>query len=215
MKPRRLIVSFLASVIIALAPVAAHAQPAAKSLDETVELAANGSGTVTVACSFDAGPWAVWKANFGDDPARARASLRYNLGARVAFDGFKLERDDLNRTATMSVHSAVAAELRPDGRFSCPIDKEFRLVNNVDRVWFFSGNIAGVLSTIKVVLPEAASDASLVNVGSAEQALTYELPRTHGSAHKYLVAGLALAAVGVVLMGAGWFAGRRSAPQPS
>ncbi|MFZ5496384.1 MAG: hypothetical protein ACOZE5_13755 [Verrucomicrobiota bacterium] len=209
MKPRRLPEYLLAVALAVLAAVAAPAQPAAKSLDETVELAADGSGTVTVACAFDAGPWAVWKANFGDDPARARASIRYNLGARVAFDGFKLDRDDLNRTATMTVHSAVAAELRPDGRFSCPIDKEFRLVNHVGRVWFFSGNIAGTLSTIKVVLPEAARDASLVDVGSSEQALTYELPRPRGSAHKYLVAGLALTGLGVVLLGAGWFAGRR------
>lgn len=210
MKTRPLSVFLVACAFLASAVIVAHAQPAAKSLDETVELAADGSGTVTVSCAFDAGPWAVWKANFGDDPARARASLRYNLGARVAFDGFKLERDDLNRTATMTVHSAVAAELRPDGRFSCPIDKEFRLVNNVGRVWFFSGNIAGTLSTIKVMLPEAANDASLVNVGSAEQALTYELPRPHGSAHKYFVGGLALLGLGLVLLGAGWFAGRRA-----
>ncbi len=191
------------------AAVAARAQMAAKSLDETVELAPDGSGTVTVACSFDAGPWTIWKANFGDDPARARASLRYNLGARVAFDDFKLERDDLNRTAKMSVHSSVAAELRPDGRYSCPIDKEFRLVNHVGSVWFFSGNIANTLGTIKVVLPEAATEAVLVNVGSAEQALVYVLPSRPGSARKYLVAGCALLGLGLVLAAAGWFAGRK------
>jgi hypothetical protein len=187
----------------------ARAQMAAKSLDETVELARDGSGTVTVACAFDAGPWGMWKANFGDDPARARASIRYNLGARVAFDDFKLERDDLNRTAKMTVHSTVAAELRPDGRYSCPIDREFRLVNNAGRVWFFSGNIAGTLSTIKVVLPETATDAALADVGSSEQALVYSLPRQHGSARKYLLAGFALFGLGTVLMGAGWFVGRK------
>lgn len=208
MKPRRRKVLLLGCSVLAAA-VAARAQMAAKSLDETVELTRDGSGTVTVACAFDAGPWAAWKANFGDDPARARASIRYNLGARVAFDNFKLERDDLNRTAKMTVHSSVAAELRPDGRYSCPIDKEFRLVNNVGRVWFFSGNIAGTLSTIKVVLPDTATDATLIDVGSSEQALVYSLPRQHGSAHKYLVAGFTLFGVGVVLMGAGWFVGRK------
>lgn len=209
MNPHRM-KTILVAVTALAAALSLRAQMAPKTLDATIDLTPNGSATVSFAYSFDAGPWTAWKANVGDDPARTRASIRYNFGARVAFDDFKLERNDLNRSAKVTLHTAVAAELRSDGRYAFPVDKEFRLVNNIGGVWFFSGNVANTLSTIKVTLPEGAKDAALVDVGSSEQALVYTLPPRHGSARRFVVWGSGLLLVGLGLMAAAGMANRRS-----
>jgi hypothetical protein len=187
-----------------------RAQIAPKTVDILDEMAPDGSATLTFNYAFDAGPWNQWRATVGNDPARLRAAMRYSFGANMAFDGFKMERDDLNRTAKMVMHTAVGCELRDDGRYSIPVDKDFRLVNNLGGTWFFSGNVAGALSTIKFTLPPGAIEPSLVSPGDENQALVYSLSQPHGKARRYLLAGCGLLAVGLVLLALGF----RSGPSP-
>lgn len=205
---RRSVLLLLLAVLVAPgARLLAQVSPKTASAIE--EVAPNGSATLTMTFTYDAAAWAQWRATTGDDPARTRAVLRYSFGANYAFDDFKLERDDLNRTAKIMMHSAVLSELRRDGRYAVQVDEEFRLVNGSGRVWFFSGNLANTISTIKIVLPPLADDVSLINPGDPNQALIYTLPAVHGLAHRLKIAGGGFLGLGLALLGAGWYLGRR------
>lgn len=211
--PYRKVLILLAALLLA-AGTRLDGQVSPKTVTGEQLVAPNGSATVNMTFTYDAAAWAQWRATTGKDPARTRAAMRYNFGAEVAFDGFKMDCDDLNRTAKVMLHSAVASELRPDGGYALPVDKDLRLVNGAGQVWFFSGVMANTLSTLKIVLPTQATDAALVNGGEASQAIVYTLPPVPGSARKYTVAGAILLALGLVLLGirAGLGRARPAAP---
>lgn len=186
----------------------------AQGLNTTEEVAPDGSVVATVEMTFDASQWLQWKPTVGDQPARLRAMMKHHLGAQFSIDDFKLERDDLNRKAKMTLTSAVGPALTRDGRFSLPVEKEFRLVTGADRVWFFSGNnpLAGnTLNTIKVILPENLAAVKLLNVGDPNQALVYTLKLKPGTSRRYVWAGIALLGFGSMLLGAELRAAKRRA----
>lgn len=202
----RLLASFSALLaVLVLAPCVARAQMTSKTANIVQEISPDGSIAFNVELTFDAAPWKVWKSQVGDEPARLRAMMRHQFSAYV-IDDFKIEKDDLNRTAKMAMRSPAGPELRKDGRFRIAIEKEFRLVNNVGREWFFSGNnpyANNSLQTIKIVVPTNAREVALTNAGSNEQGLVYALEVPAGKSRIYLWAGIVIAALGAIVLAAG------------
>jgi hypothetical protein len=174
----------------------------------------DGSVDLTFQMAFDALPWKHWKDQVGDDPARLRGMLRYQFAAYV-IDDFKFEKDDLNRTAKITMHSPAGAELRKDEGLLIPVDGWCRLINNTGREWFFSGNnpsAGNQPTTVKIMLPANTVNASLVNAGTTDQALVYVVGARAGKARLFTWSGAMAMLLGAVLLGAGWF--RRKAPAP-
>lgn len=199
----------LTLVACSLTPRAVVAQATPRTLDAVQEIAADGSVNFTIQMTFDAAAWRMWKAQVGDEPARLRAMMRHQFSAYV-IDDFKLEKDDLNRSAKVVMRSAAGPELRKDGSFRIPVEKEFRLVNNTGREWFFSGNnpyAANSLNTIKLVLPDTARNASLVGAGGIDQALHYSIEAPGNPAGGLVIGGIVLLVIGLGLAGAGAFLG--------
>lgn len=183
----------------------AHAQLTARTLEGIQDIQPDGSVNLTFQLAFDAKPWDLWKANVGSDPARLRAMMRYQFSAYV-IDDFKFEKDDLNRTAKITMHSPAGPELRKDQRFQVAVDGWCRLISHSGREWFFSGNnpaAANNLTTIKLVLPPNAVEATVINAGTPEQALVYAVKAPGGLARILEVLGAAVAAAGLVVLIAG------------
>ena len=133
--------------------------------------------------------------------------------AVMNFDDFKLERDDMNRVAKMSLHSAAGPELRDDGSFQVPVDGDFRLINNAGRVWYFSGNnpsAANTLNNVKVTLPANAVNAYVANPSSRDQALVYALTPAPSPSRWFYVAGAVVLALGLLMLLAGLLWRRRA-----
>lgn len=218
MKTRLLaLVALLA--FVASAP-RALAQATPKTADITQEIGTDGAITITMLLSFDAAPWKQWKAQVGDDPSRLRAVMRHQFSAYV-IDDFKFEKDDLNRTAKVVMHGPAGPELRKDLRFRIPVEKEFQLINNIAREWYFSGNnpyAGNTLNKVKIVLPPNARDVQLAYAGSAEQGLIYSLDFPPGKSRTFVVLGLIVMVIGAGVVGAGFLLGRGAppaAPQPA
>lgn len=192
-------------VVCALALASAprlSAQVAPRTLDAVQEISPEGGMKLTISMSFDAAPWKSWKSQVGDEPARLRAMMKHQFSA-LALDGFKLEKDEENRTARMILNSASGPELRKDGSFRVPIEKYFRLVNQNGREWFFSGNnphAGNSLNTVKLVLPENARDATLTSAGTVDQGIIFRVERRSGHASTLVLAGGVILALGVVLL---------------
>lgn len=192
-------------VAFAMCPRVTFAQFMPKTTNIVQDIAPDGSLSFAVEMTFDAAPWRVWKAQVGDEPSRLRALMRHQFSAYV-IDDLKLEKDDLNRTARVSMRSSAGPELRKDGRFRIPIEKEFRLVNNTGNQWFFSGNNPYAnhsLQTARITVPASAVDVTLVGAGTAEQGLVYGLKVPATKSRILVIVGTVIAAAGLVTLLAG------------
>ncbi len=192
----------------------AVAQVTAKALDSIQEINPDGSVNLTFQLAFDAEPWGRWKTQVGDDPARLRGMMRHQFAAYV-IDDFKFEKDDLNRTAKITMRSPAGPELRRDRRFQIPVDGWCRLINNTGHTWFFSGNNPAAgdnQNTLKIVLPANTTDASLINAGMPDQALVYALSVPAGKSRLFVWSGAVILLLGAVLLAAGMMSKKGTAP---
>ncbi len=206
---RFLLLFLLAGLLLAAWPGRACAQAMPKTTNVIQELFPDGSLALTLEMTFDAAPWRIWKSQVGDEPSRLRAMMKHQFSAYI-IDDFKMEKDDLNRTARVSIRSSAGAELRKDGRFRVAIDKDYRLVNNTGRQWFFSGNnphANNSLQTIRLTVPENATNVTLVGPGTLDQGLIYSLNVPAGKSRTFLILGALLAVAGGVIVVLGFRGG--------
>lgn len=197
------------TVVLVLLPFgqAALAQVPAKTFDSIQTIYPDGSVDLTFQMAFDALPWKYWKDKVGDDPARLRGMLRYQFAGYV-IDDFKFEKDDLNRTAKITIHSPAGAELRRDEGLQIPVEGWCRPISHTGREWFFSGNNPSggdQPTTVKIVLPANTVDASLVNPGTPDQTLVYRVNAPAGKARLFVWSGAVFLLLGAMLIGAGRF----------
>lgn len=195
----------VAALLLIVATTTAFTQATPRTLDAVQEISPDGSTSLSIRMTFDERPWIAWKAMVGDQPSRLRASFQHQF-AVYAIEDFKVERDDMNRTAQVSLRSPAGPEIREDGSFRVPIEKEFRMVNNTGREWYFSGinpYAGNSLNTIKLILPSNLVEAKLVNAGTADQALIYTLAVAPGPSRILVIAGAIMLGAGVVLTSVG------------
>jgi hypothetical protein len=207
---------FILTIVLALFPCGriAVAQIPAKAVDSIQEISPDGSVNLTFQLAFDAEPWGRWKTQVGDDPARLRGMMKHQFAAYV-IDDFKFEKDDLNRTAKITIRSPAGPELRKDQRLEIPVDQWCRMINHTGREWFFSGNnpAAGDQQTsLKVVLPANTIEASLVNAGTPNQTLVYALSVPAGKSRVLVWIGAVILLLGAVLLVAGMRSKEGAAP---
>jgi hypothetical protein len=195
---------FLALGLALLALAAAgHAQQSGpKTSDITEVIASNGAVDMAFKMTFDAAPWRQWKAMVGDEPARLRTMLRHEFAAYTLED-FKLDRDDLDRVAKLSIHSPTGPQLRDDGSFQIPVEGYFRLINHAGADWYFSGNNprAGyALNSVHITLPANAVNGYVTNPNSADQALVFALVAPPSPFRWFYIAGAIALVLGLLLL---------------
>lgn len=203
-----------AGLLVLAAGATAHAQAQEnlpKTADIAFDVAADGSVNMAFQMTFDAAPWRSWKAMVGDEPARLRAMMRHQFAA-MTLENFKLERDDMNRVAKMSMHSPAGPELREDGSYQIPVDGYFRPVSHAGREWYFSGNNPNAgytLNNVKVTLPPNAVNAYVANPENPDQAVVFALVAPASPARWFYLGGSVVSLLGLALLMTGAFWRRR------
>lgn len=140
--------------------------------------------------------------------------MRHQFAALV-IDDFKLEKDEMNRTAKITIRSPSGPGLRKDQRFEIPVEGWFRLINHTGREWFFSGHNPSTgdsLNTLKIVLPANTVEATLVNAGTSDQALVYALSVPAGKSRLFVWSGAVVMLLRAVLLAAGMLSQKGAAP---
>ena len=192
-----------AALVLCVGAISLQAQQALpKTADINFQVAADGSLDMAFQMTFDAANWRGWKSTVGDEPARMRAMMRHQFAA-MTLEDFKLDRDDMNRVAKMSMHSPNGPELREDGTLQIPVDGYFRLVNHAGRDWFFSGNnpnAGGTLNNVKVTLPATVTNAHVANADEPDQALVFALAAPPSSSRWFYLSGAAVTLLGLALL---------------
>jgi len=81
-----------------------------------------GNAKVTVSMSMNASQWQQWNATFGNNPSALKREIERSMPAFFV-DDFKFEKDDMNRSFTLSLNAYGA----------CKIDKRSKWIMNTDQ----------------------------------------------------------------------------------
>ncbi|HEX2101500.1 MAG TPA: hypothetical protein VHF69_12590, partial [Candidatus Synoicihabitans sp.] len=138
-----------------------------------------------------------------------RRNLRQRF-ARYELGDFKLEKDEMERTATATLEMRGGVKLRRDGAHEIQISKTMRRVSNTPNEWIFTSVSQAnpyeplMTETTHIILPPEATNIRHVGAGTANHALVYDVPPTGGSKRGLLFSGMAILGVGLALAAAGY-----------
>jgi hypothetical protein len=172
--------------------------------DAVIRVDPYGDGSMKVIFHLSASRWAVWRQEYGDHPDVLWRDLKQRF-AKAALDKFDLQRNDVDRTATVDIQARALTRIRGDGSRGVEVQKEFRLVSNTPLEWVFEATSqaspeAPILAqTIRVDLPPQAINARLDSPGSADQQIVYQMPEGAASNGLLLWAGILATGVGIAL----------------
>lgn len=173
-------------------------------IEQDIEVVIDPLGNADISASFTlpAAQWRMWNQTYGENEFLLKRDFEHQFSAVVLQD-FKLERDEMNRNAKLSMKGAASAEYRGDGVWEVELEKGARGTKVSDTVWQFSkstGEGGAILQqNFRVKLPEGAKDAEQVTGELGVPVLRYTLAPERRSP-VLLIAGAVLAVLGLVLL---------------
>ena len=173
-------------------------------IEQDIEVVIDPLGNADISASFTlpAAQWRMWNQTYGENEFLLKRDFEHQFSAVVLQD-FKLERDEMNRNAKLSMKGAASAEYRGDGVWEVELEKGARGTKVSDTVWQFSkstGEGGAILQqNFRVKLPKGAKDAEQVTGELGVPVLRYTLAPERRSP-VLLIAGAVLAVLGLVLL---------------
>jgi hypothetical protein len=194
-----------AILFLALAATTRFA-PAADTINTDVAAHVNsyGDGTITVTFRLSASQWENWREQYGDHPDLLKRDFKQRF-AKYALGDFKLERNDVDRTAVATIGARALTTMRGNGIRAIEVAKEARFVSNSGSEWIFesvgqsSPYSPIVTETTRITLPAQATNVQVENEGSGPQHLVYEMSENGQGDGLLFWLGIAGIAVGVLL----------------
>ncbi len=172
--------------------------------DAIVRVDPYGDGSMKVIFHLSASRWATWRQEYGDHPDVLWRDLKQKF-AKAALDKFDLQRNDVDRTATVDIEARALTTVRGNGSRGIDMLKDFRLVSNTPFEWVFEATSqaspdAPILAqTFRIILPPEAINAHVESPGTASQQLVYQMPESTGNNGLLLWAGILAMGAGILL----------------
>jgi len=196
-----LLVAATATTVL-LAPQPAPAQQDTPIIQQDIEVVVDALGNADIAAKFTlpAAQWRMWKQTYGENESLLKRDFEHQYSAVVLKD-IKLERDDMNRTAKLSMKGEADAEYRGNGVWEVELEKGLRSTKVSDTQWHFTKTSAeggAVLQQNFVVkLPKGAHGTQEAVNELGVPVLKYELKAAHRSPLLPII-GAALGLLGLV-----------------
>ena len=133
-----LLVAATASAAL-LAPQPALAQGETPIIQQDIEVVVDALGNADVSAKFTlpAAQWRMWKQTYGENESLLKRDFEHQYSAVVLKD-IKLERDEMNRTATLRMKGEANAEYRGNGVWEVELEKGLRSTKVSDTQWHFT-----------------------------------------------------------------------------
>lgn len=153
--------------------------------NQTLKISDVGDGLFTIHMKFNAQQWQMWQQRYGMNPALFRRDMIRSL-SQYSIADFKLERNDMEREVTVTLHAHGVTRYRGQGIFETEIPKTWRLINQQGGELKFSyvesaGNTT-IHHHIVAYLPEQATSISTLQPGDGQaNSITYRLPLSTAS----------------------------------
>jgi hypothetical protein len=195
-----------------------HAQEVpSRTVEQVYQFDERGDAQIDWRFQLNAQSWAQWKASYGDHPDLLLREVKQQLAAAV-IDDYKLEKDDMHRSAISKFSARALASYRGDGQFQIPVPKTLTLASGSGSDWVFTSSQIepgrGILNvTYHAKLPAKARDAHVAR-GNDYNQLVYSLDRSPAKPAMLLYVGIACL-FGAVISGAiSMVSARKSPPSP-
>lgn len=209
MKTKRLYAILAVTLLGWLSPAktALAIQQEVPVVEQDIEVVVDSLGNAEISATFTlpAAQWRMWNQTYGQNEFLLKRDFEHQFSAVVLRD-FKLDRDEMNRTAKLSMKGAASAEYRGNGVWEVELEKGARGTEISDTVWQFSkstGQSGGILQqTFRVKLPEGAKNSEQVSGEMGVPVLRYTLAPERRSP-VLLIAGVVLALLGLGLLTVG------------
>jgi len=203
---RALLCAATASTLLIVSPVL-HAQQETPVIQQDIEIVVDRLGNADLSARFTlpAAQWQLWKQAYGENESLLKRDFQHQYSAVVLKD-FKLERDDMNRTATLRMKGEANAEYRGNGQWEVELEKGLRSTKVSDTEWHFtrtSTESGAVLQQNFVLkLPDGARGTAEATSELGVPVLKYELkPQARSPLLPVLGGVLALLGLAAVAMG--------------
>jgi hypothetical protein len=163
-----------------------------------------GDGTITVTFRLSASQWENWREQYGDHPDLLKRDFKQRF-AKYALDDFKLERNDMDRTAVATIGTRALTTMRGNGIRAIEVAKEARFVSNSGSDWIFESVVQSspyspiVTETTRIILPAEATNVHVENEGGGPRHLVYQMLENGQGDGLMFWLGIAGIAVGVLL----------------
>jgi len=188
------------------------------NMDVVENVRPDGDGSITVNFNLSAKQWLIWREQYGDHPDVLWRDMK-QLFARYVLDKIDLKKDDMQRSATVTLQGRAFTQVRSATGRAVEVPKDFHLVSNSGREWVFSfvsqsSMGAPILSqNNRIVLPPNAANARYEPAGNGGF-VVYDLPQEGAGTWTFLIGGVCLTVLGLGLTVPGVMAIRRK-PVPT
>ena len=88
-----------------------------------MKIDAVGNAKITVSMTMNAQQWQLWNSNYGNNQSGLKRELERSMPAYF-MDDFKLEKDDMNRSYTLSLNAYGVCEINKRGKWIVDTDQK-------------------------------------------------------------------------------------------
>ncbi|HLT33644.1 MAG TPA: hypothetical protein VKZ98_07640, partial [Aquaticitalea sp.] len=111
---------FLFTLVLAVTFINAHGQTQQK-ID--MEIDAIGNAKLTISMTMNAQQWQTWLQTMGNNPAAMKREIERSMPAYF-LDDFKLEKNDMERSFTLTLNAYGACEVDKRGNWTIDTDQK-------------------------------------------------------------------------------------------
>ena len=189
-----------------------QAAPTVINMNIRSTIDALGDGQVKLEMKMNAAQWAEWKQQYGSNPSLFKRDM-FKMFSQYELTDFKLDQDDMNRTAVVTIHGKGMAVYQGDGVYELELGDELgsgEMVDGEFRVTYTEAQGPNTISLIdhRIQTPKGARDLKVATSRTGEEVLRYELD-TSGGGMPWKIISLVLA-----LIGGGLFLASRESETP-
>lgn len=203
---RLLLAVATASLLVPGLPVRAL-QEETPIIQQDIDIAIDRLGNADLSARFTlpASQWRLWTQTYGQNESLLKRDFQHQYSAVVLKD-FQLQRDDMNRTATLRMKGEANAEYRGDGTWEVELEKGLRSTRVSDTEWHFTKTSAGAGAVLQqnftLKLPDGAKGTAEATSELGVPVLRYTL-KPAGRSPVLPALGGVLALLGVAALAAG------------
>lgn len=163
-----------------------------------------GNAKIKISTTLSAQQWQTWNANFGNNPAALKREMERNMPAYFLED-FKLDKDDMNRTFSLSLSALGVCKIERSGKWIFETDQKDANISEITEHKYMLVSVplefgGMVQQTFYVEFPKAAENVEVTKDAFGKSIFTFDMNEPTSSSFNYMrIAGILL-----VIIGGGW-----------
>lgn len=174
----------------------------AQNMQQKIDMNIDGLGNaaISISMTLPAQQWQMWNQNFGNNPSALKRDIERSMPGYFLED-FKLEKNDMERSFTISLAAPGICKVDKKGRWILESDeKNAQITELAERKFMMVQSppeLGGIQQTTMISFPEQASDIKLDKDAFGKTVFRFEMDGPSSASGILLWVGLALLVAGL------------------